>query len=916
MYLFMWGCLFLFVKMGVVKVNKIYRIVYNETTHTWVAVNEIAKQNRKSNGSVVDNTTTSVSGRLKKLSILATAVAFVSPFMAENAQADVLCRDNNNSQVFARTGATCNSNETLISNITPPNSTINNNSISIGSQNGTFQASGVKKPGTTGGSRQETPGAHGNSDIAIGTNAAAHGNRISKDGLINNPGSYEFDASGYYSTTTTTKGGKAIAIGNMAQAVREGAIAVGYNAAAGLNAVAIGGDKTRAVTPGSIAIGYGSRIQGQSGVNTSQDDPSNGGNSIALGHEANNFTYSGANLNDWYANTKNSIAIGFKAHTHAANAFAIGVSTDAIAERAFAIGTASTQVTSGHHGSLAAGQGSVVIGDQARSGFYRGGNYSDETSSNIATNDSVAIGTGSLVSARNALALGGGISYTYHDITYDTNGNPVKMDNISKYYFGEAEGWKNEIGSFKQHIGATVGKDSDGAIALGGASADEISGADNDYYPSTVDTKITVTKYVKAAEVNEGAKRAIAIGGGSQIGGTVDLSIYNEIGNYKYTVDDDGNEITLPGILTGATGVNSVAVGTKNRVLGDNSTAVGQGNIVLANNAGAFGDPSVITNSADNSYSVGNNNVIGAEQVFALGNNITNTTSNSVFLGDKAAYVKNTYDVTKEDKGSTADKQTYATNAEDIFYIDENGNLTTIIAVNAKKLTFAGATPVGVVSVGDVGSERRIQNVAAGLIGKDSTDAINGSQLYAVIQKFKPGGTTIINNDVSINAGNNIQVTKNGPNNYTIATTRDINVEGDLNVEGNTTVNNFAINPNSNVDIGGNQIHNVAAGTADTDAVNVGQLRQAIDDVNNHINAVSKQADAAAAAAIAVASMPQSYLPGKNLIAIGGGTYNGQTGYAIGLSTISDNGAWIFKATATGNSKKRFGAGVGAGFLW
>ncbi|MBO7081446.1 MAG: YadA-like family protein, partial [Neisseriaceae bacterium] len=111
-------------------------------------------------------------------------------------------------------------------------------------------------------------------------------------------------------------------------------------------------------------------------------------------------------------------------------------------------------------------------------------------------------------------------------------------------------------------------------------------------------------------------------------------------------------------------------------------------------------------------------------------------------------------------------------------------------------------------------------------------------------------------------------------------------------------------------------IHNVGAGYRPTDAVNVSQLQQVAGDLNNRMDGISQHSDASAASAIAVASMPQAYLPGKNLVSIGGGTYHGQTGYAVGISTISDNGSWIFKATATGNSKNRYGGGIGAGFQW
>jgi autotransporter adhesin len=70
------------------------------------------------------------------------------------------------------------------------------------------------------------------------------------------------------------------------------------------------------------------------------------------------------------------------------------------------------------------------------------------------------------------------------------------------------------------------------------------------------------------------------------------------------------------------------------------------------------------------------------------------------------------------------------------------------------------------------------------------------------------------------------------------------------------------------------------------------------------------------AQAIATAGLPQAYLPGKNMMAIAGGTYEGEAGYAIGFSTISDNGKWVIKATGSGNSRGKFGASIGAGYQW
>ncbi|MBO7555578.1 MAG: hypothetical protein J6T41_06380, partial [Neisseriaceae bacterium] len=181
-----------------------------------------------------------------------------------------------------------------------------------------------------------------------------------------------------------------------------------------------------------------------------------------------------------------------------------------------------------------------------------------------------------------------------------------------------------------------------------------------------------------------------------------------------------------------ATGVNAISIGAGNIVSGSQSIAVGTNLTVNGNNSGAFGDPTVIDGA--NSYSVGNGNIISTNNTFALGNQITQTKENSVFLGDKAAYTAAGV--------STAGSETYATNHEDI--VNANGD----VVIAAGELKFAGShADTGVVSVGDVGAERRIQNVAPGKLSADSTDAINGSQLYSVAQqvgKVSSGGAGIV----------------------------------------------------------------------------------------------------------------------------------------------------------------------------
>ena len=133
------------------------------------------------------------------------------------------------------------------------------------------------------------------------------------------------------------------------------------------------------------------------------------------------------------------------------------------------------------------------------------------------------------------------------------------------------------------------------------------------------------------------------------------------------------------------------------------------------------------------------------------------------------------------------------------------------------------------------------------------------------------------------------------------------------------------------------QVQGVAAGVvsaASTDAINGSQLyytnqaiNQSINSINNYvanmgnqlnqrINDVESDSKAGTAAAMAVAGLPQAYLPGKSMMAVSGSAYRGESGYAVGFSSISDGGNWIIKGTATGNSRGHYGATAGVGYQW
>ena len=281
-----------------------------------------------------------------------------------------------------------------------------------------------------------------------------------------------------------------------------------------------------------------------------------------------------------------------------------------------------------------------------------------------------------------------------------------------------------------------------------------------------------------------------------------------------------GAYATAVGFQAASKGTNAIAIGKGAKANAENTIAIGTGNIVSGKNSGAIGDPTVV--SGNSSYSIGNNNNVSADNAYALGSNIKATVNDSVYLGDRA-----------QTQGiHTAD----AAKGEAYTYGGLNDK-----AVAGKAGSAAAANKVaGVVTVGNGTDEtRQVQGVAAGVVSADSTDAINGSQLYYTNQA--------INQNV-------------------------------------TNIGNYVVNM-------GNQI-------------------------NQRIDNVESDSKAGTAAAMAVAGLPQAYLPGKSMMAVAGGVYRGESGYAVGFSSISDGGNWIIKGTATGNSRGHYGATAGVGYQW
>ena len=375
-----------------------------------------------------------------------------------------------------------------------------------------------------------------------------------------------------------------------------------------------------------------------------------------------------------------------------------------------------------------------------------------------------------------------------------------------------------------------------------------------------------------------------------------------------------GAYATAVGYQAASKGTNAIAIGKGAKANAENTIAIGTGNIVSGKNSGAIGDPTVV--SGNSSYSIGNNNNVSADNAYALGSNIKATVNDSVYLGDRA-----------QTQGiHTAD----AAKGEAYTYGGLNDK-----AVAGKAGSAAAANKVaGVVTVGNGTDEtRQVQGVAAGVVSADSTDAINGSQLYYTNQAIANVATQATAAKTEVTAGKNVVVNQTTGNSgqtvYNVATADKLDVASvtaggvTVNAQGVSIAAPTAHNPANTVSLspiglnnGGQRITNVAPAKEGTDAVNLNQLAGVGNALQNNIERVGKKAYAGVAGAIAQGSIPQVTRPGATGIGVGSGYYGGQSAMAIGVSAMSDGGNWVVKGNFSANTDGHVGVGAGALYQW
>ncbi|HBN6384002.1 TPA: YadA-like family protein [Escherichia coli] len=186
------------------------------------------------------------------------------------------------------------------------------------------------------------------------------------------------------------------------------------------------------------------------------------------------------------------------------------------------------------------------------------------------------------------------------------------------------------------------------------------------------------------------------------------------------------------------------------------------------------------------------------------------------------------------------------------------------------------------ISVGSSTNQRRITNVAAGV---NATDAVNVSQL----KSSEAGG-----------------------------------VRYDTKADGSIDYSNITLGGGNS---GTTRISNVSAGVNNNDAVNYAQLKQSVQEtkqytdqrmveMDNKLSKTGSKLSGGIASAMAMTGLPQAYTPGASMASIGGGTYNGESAVALGVSMVSANGRWVYKLQGSTNSQGEYSAALGAGIQW
>ena len=542
----------------------------------------------------------------------------------------------------------------------------------------------------------------GINQISIGTDAGADAKVPNKSGIAIGRDAGRYLEEGSYNTAIGDKAGQYVKGSHN--------IALGFNAGSGVsadkldvtNTTAIGNNAT-ALTNGSISIGLNAK--------SGRVDKFNGENSVAIGFGAQAFGTAGVAIGEESATTNghNGVAIGAHSKTSNEKAISIGAFNTASGAQSIVMAgnydtnsSGPVSVASGTRATVigaettVSGNNSLAIGDKNTVASNRTYAIGNNINAAAGTDDSLVFGTRAAVGGANAIALGNTAKAIQdNSIAQGTESATYGINSVSIGYKA-VSGFSAPAALKTNAYSVSIGNETEALDASTIAIGDRAK------------AKGGVDAFAVGTQANATAYKALAIGAYSQATGRQSTVIGNDVKGY-------------PSI---ASGTRSQILGVQSNVSGDNSVSIGDVNTIASARTYAMGNNINVATGADDSLVFGTRAAVGGENTVAIGANANAAQANSVALG----------------AGS-------ATSAA------HTGDYTLNTSYTAAGLPVAAN---GTVSVGSAGKERQIQNVAAGVISATSTDAINGSQLYATNNymnnfagdvKTKLGGNAALGND-------------------------------------------------------------------------------------------------------------------------------------------------------------------------
>ena len=498
-------------------------------------------------------------------------------------------------------------------------------------------------------------------------------------------------------------GTNGVAIGSSARSKSNQSVAIGYFS----NAQAPSSSPENPAT----AVGAGANANGAGTVALGLSANATGANAIALGGGSNGGTNkteatavetTAVGFNAKATNTR-AAAIGSGAGASGSDSIAMGTSTLADSEKAIAIGANSKGTAIG---ATALGRSSAATGASATAlGSLASATGSTATAvgmqASASGNDSLAIGKTASATSGRALAVGTNAKATGENSVAVGSG----AGNSGPRGFASSINSSRSVVNTLKTINYATTAEGDNAVALGFYANAKNSGVAVGQNALAATGGVAIGKGV-FEDTNNNLAGGVVIGQDSASTGIYSLAMGRNAFATGSTSMAMGYEASANGNFAVAMGRNVTATGTSTAI-GHHATASNGGLAIGSQENDASND--ITTASAKGAVAIGKNAKATSEDAVAIGTNAQATLQGAVALGS----------------GSTT--ATGATN---------QGSTT----INGITYNFAGATgnPNMQVSVGSAGATRQIKNVAAGEVSATSTDAINGSQLYAVASAVKP----------------------------------------------------------------------------------------------------------------------------------------------------------------------------------